>query len=139
MDSAELSSALRTVISALHKGLRKQMYSVDSYSMTEIDTIRHLMRNERLLPSELAVLAKITTQSMSQILNKMENMGIITKTRSENDKRKIYVSLTEYGRGMVKQTRCEREEWLRGQIEQKLTDDEQAMVAAILPVLRKLL
>ena len=138
MDSTELSSSLRSVVSALYKRLRKQMYSVDTYSMTEIDTIRHLVRNASLLPSELAGLARIKTQSMSQILKKLEEQGVITRTPSQDDKRKVYVSLTPFGRKMVEQTKYDREEWLKGIIDQSLTESEKELLLKALPVLYKL-
>ena len=138
MDSTELSSSLRSVVSALYKRLRKQMYSVDTYSMTEIDTIRHLVRNASLLPSELAGLARIKTQSMSQILKKLEEQGVITRTPSQDDKRKVYVSLTPFGRKMVEQTKYDREEWLKGIIDQSLQESEKELLLKVLPVLYKL-
>ncbi|MBB3187523.1 MarR family winged helix-turn-helix transcriptional regulator [Microbacter margulisiae] len=138
MDPSSLSSSLRVVISALHKGLRKQMYSVDAYSMTEIDTIRHLLRNEMLLPSELAALTRVKTQSMSQILKKLEDQGVIVRTPSQSDKRKVYISITPFGREMVNQTKYDREEWLKGVITQSLTEEERALLEKALPVLHKL-
>jgi DNA-binding MarR family transcriptional regulator len=139
MNTTELSSSLRSVISALHKGLRKQIYSVDKYSMTEIETIGHLYRCTSLLPSELASLTRIKTQSMSQILNKMEEQGIIVRTPSEDDKRKVYISLSPSGKKMVEQTRYDRDEWLKSLIEKSLTDKETEQLKKALPVLNKLI
>ena len=138
MNSAELAFSLRSVISALHKGLRKQMYSVNTYSMTEIETIGHLFRNTALLPTELAALTRIKTQSMSQILKKMEAQGIIKRTPSKDDKRKVYISLTSSGRKMVEKTKYDRDEWLKEIIEQSLTGKEQQLLEKALPVLNKL-
>jgi len=98
MDTIELASSLRSAVSNLHKGLRKQADSVKEYSMTEVETIGHLMRSVSLLPTELATLTRITTQSMSQILKKMEKQGIIKRTPSKEDKRKVYISLTPFGK-----------------------------------------
>ena len=139
MNTTELSTSLRTVISGLHKGLRKQLYSANTFSMTEIDTIRHLYHSTSLLPSELAVMTKITTQSMSQVLNKMEKHGIILRTPSETDKRKVYISLSAFGLEMVKQIKYDREEWLKSVIEKKLTPEDMELLAKALPVLHKLI
>jgi len=139
MNSSELSTSLRSVVSALHKGLRKQMYSENTYSMTEIDTIRHLFRSESLLPSELAALTRIKTQSMSQILNKLEQQGMIVRTPSNEDKRKVFISLSAAGREMVEQTKYDREEWLKNVIEKSLTKSEKEVLSKALPVLHKLI
>ena len=139
MNTTELSTSLRTVISGLHKGLRKQLYSTNAYSMTEIDTIRHLYHSTSLLPSELAVLTKIKKQSMSQILNKIEKLGLILRTPSETDKRKVYISLSAFGMEMVKKIKYDREEWLKSVIEKKLTPEDMELLAKALPALHKLI
>lgn len=138
MDIVELSSSLRTVIGTLHKGLRKQSQAVNSYSMTETETIGHLFRNISLLPTELAALTKVKTQSMSQILKNLEDNGIIKRTPSKDDLRKVYISLTAAGKKMVEKTRYERDEWLRGTIEKTLTSKELELLEKALPILNKL-
>jgi DNA-binding MarR family transcriptional regulator len=138
MDSSELASSLRLVISAIHKGLRKQISEVNTYSMTELETIGHLFKNPALLPTELAALTRITTQSMSQILAKLELQKIIKRTPSKEDKRKVYISITAVGKRMVEQTTYERDEWLKGIIEGKLTEKEKELLIKVLPVLNKL-
>jgi DNA-binding MarR family transcriptional regulator len=139
MNSSELSSSLRAVVSALHKGLRKQLYSVDAYSMTELETIRHLAKDASLLPSELATMTRIKTQSMSQILSKLEKQDVIKRTTSTEDKRKVYISLTDSGVKFVEKARYDRDEWLKEVIEKSLTEDEKKLLAEALPVLHKLI
>ena len=138
MNTKELSTSLRTVISSLHKGLRKQLYSTNAYSMTEIDTIRHLYHSTSLLPSELAALTRIKTQSMSQILNKIEKHGVILRTPSETDKRKVYISLSPFGLEMVQKIKYDKDEWLQDTIEKTLTAEEIELLEKALPLLRKL-
>lgn len=139
MNTSELSSSLRSVVSALHKGLRKQAHAVDKYSMTELETIVHLFRNPTLSPTELAMLTRVRTQSMSQILKKLEEHGIIKRTPSKDDKRKVYISLTSLGKKMVEKARYDRDEWLKGVIEQLLTDKEKKILKKAIPVLSKLI
>ncbi|HKC67632.1 MAG TPA: MarR family transcriptional regulator [Bacteroidia bacterium] len=139
MNSSELSSSLREVVGTIHKGLRKQSSAVSSYSMTETETIGHLYRNPALLPTELAALTRVKTQSMSQILAKLEEQAIIKRTPSKKDKRKVYISLTPFGKKMVLQTRYERDEWLKDIIETSLTEKEKELLVKVLPVLNKLI
>ena len=139
MDIIELSSLLRESVSGLHKRLRKQMNSVNVYSMTEIETIAHLARNTSLLPTELASLTRITTQSMSQILKKFEDAGIVARTPSKEDKRKVYISITTAGKRIVEQARYDKDEWLKKAIEQSLTEKEKKLLVKVLPLLNKLM
>ena len=138
MNNKELSSALRSAVSTLHKGLRKQIYSVNSYSMTELETIGLLNRNGMLLPSELAARTRVKNQSMSQILNKLDEQGVIKRTPSKEDKRKVYISLSSQGKQLVEQTRYDRDEWLRSVIEQTLSEKERELLARSIPILNKL-
>jgi DNA-binding MarR family transcriptional regulator len=139
MDTAELSSSLRSVVSNLHKGLRKQADSVKEYSMTEIETIGHLARSSSLLPTELAALTRVKTQSMSQILKKLEEQGVIKRAPSKEDKRKVYISLTSFGKKMVEKVKYDKDEWLKGAIEKSLTDKEKELLLKTLSILNKLI
>jgi DNA-binding MarR family transcriptional regulator len=139
MNLSELSSLLRESVSGLHKRLRKQSQAVKSYSMTETETIGHLFRNSELLPTELAALTRVKTQSMSQILKKLEEEGIIKRTPSKEDKRKVFISLTGSGKKMVEKTKYERDEWLREAIEKALTEKERELLINALPILNKLI
>ena len=139
MDTIKLASSLRSVVGALHKGLRKRSSMVKKFSMTEMETVGHLSRNQKLFPSELAALTRITTQSMSQILSKMEKLELINRTPSQDDKRKVYISLTVRGKKMVDETLYERDEWLKNEIEQTLSSKEKEILEKALPVLNKLL
>ena len=138
MDIAELSSSLRSVISSLHKGLRKRMNAANTYSMTEMETIAHLARSSALLPTTLASLTRVKTQTMSQIIKKLEMQGIIKRTPSGDDKRKIFISLTTRGKKWVENTKYERDEWLKKAIEKSLSGKEREALVKVLPILNKL-
>jgi DNA-binding MarR family transcriptional regulator len=106
--------------------------------MTELETIGFIARNNDILASELASLTRITTQSMSQILKKFETQGLIARTGSPDDKRKMHISLTPAGEKLVKQNRYERDAFLQKRIETLLTDKEVALLEKVVPILDKL-
>jgi DNA-binding MarR family transcriptional regulator len=139
MHNSQLAPALRTVVSNLHKSLRRQMPVTGTYSMTEIETIALLLRNERMLPSELASLTRVKTQSMSQIINKLEANQVIKRTPSKTDKRKVYISLTASGKKMIERNIYERDERLGKAIEEALDKKEKELLQKAVVVLNKLL
>ena len=139
MNTIELSSSLRTVVAALHKELRKQISLVCTYSMTELETVSLLIRHTSLLPSELAALTRVKTQSMSQILKKLEKDGVIQKTACKEDGRKTYISLTSFGKKMVEKTKDDKDQWLKKSIEKSLTNEEIELLKSALPLLNKLI
>ena len=138
MNTTTLASALRQAVSGIYKGLRKNMSSVAGCSMTEIETVGHIARHQRIQPTELATLTRITPQSMSQILTAMEKIGIVQKAPDTEDKRKVYVSLTTAGHDLLEQTRYERDEWLKKSIEETLAKEEMDTLAKAIPILNKL-
>lgn len=139
MDALELSTSLRTAVTSMHKLLRRQSALVSEYSLTERETIGCLLRNPRLLPTELASLTRVKTQSMSHILKKLEQQGIIERTPSKEDKRKVYISITAIGKKTVQKARREWDEWLKGVIEGSLSEKEKDVLARAVPLLNKLI
>jgi DNA-binding MarR family transcriptional regulator len=142
MDTFDLASALRGAVSDLHKRLRKQSYSVagsaSNFSITEQTTLSYLFRDGSLYPSELADINRIKKQSMSQVLNNLEEAKMIRRVVSKEDKRKVAISLTAHGKKTVEQARFERDEWLAGAVRQVLQEKEIRILEAAIPLLQKI-
>jgi len=137
--NTHLASALRTATSHLFKRLRQQINTIDNLSITEITTLSNLYNHQPLFPSQMAEMVKIKAQSMSQIINKLEEAKLIIRIPSETDKRKIAVSLSPYGKEMVDQTRHERDEWLNEAIEHCLTAADKKLLLQAVALMDKLI
>jgi DNA-binding MarR family transcriptional regulator len=120
----ELASELRGLLARLIKKLRKESVTGQKLSLTERSTMSTLYQQKQMLPSELASSEKITNQSMSQILNHLLELGYITRTPSDTDKRKVLISLTESGEKTLLQVRAERNEWLAKAISDSCDEEE---------------
>ena len=120
----ELASELRGLFGRLIKKLRKESVTGQKLSLTERSTLSTLYQQRQMLPSELASSEKITNQSMSQILNHLLELGYITRTASDTDKRKVLISLTESGEKTLLQVRAERNEWLAKAISDSCDEEE---------------
>jgi DNA-binding MarR family transcriptional regulator len=135
MGDIEFASDLRAAIVRLIKKMRKESPSGMHLSLTERSTMSMLSQNKAMLPSELAASEMITTQSMSQVLNHLSELGYITRTASEIDKRKVHISLSELGEQTLKKFRHERDEWMANAIANSCTADEQELLKqAIVPL-----
>ncbi|MGZ3763207.1 MAG: MarR family winged helix-turn-helix transcriptional regulator [Mucilaginibacter sp.] len=134
----QLASDLRTVITRLVKKLRKESVTGQQLSLTERSTMSLLYQHKQLLPSELASMEKITNQSMSQILNYLLELGYITRTASDTDKRKAIISLTDKGETTLLQMRNERDMWLARAIRGTCNDQEEELLKEIIGTLTKL-
>src|SRR4051812_10563503 len=138
LDDIKIASELRTVISRLNKVLRRETSNKEGLSLTERSTLFIIYQNTIVLPSELAAIEKVTSQSMSQIINKLLNLGYINKTDSIQDKRKTLITLTSGGKEIVERIKKEREEWLANTINAKITTEEKEILAKSIDVLQKL-
>ena len=135
--SGPLASELRTVITRLMKKLRVKSTTGEKLSLTERSTIALLDQHNELLPNELAAMEKITTQSMSQILNHLLELGYITRRISKTDKRKSIITLSKTGQNILYKVRNERDEWLNKALQEACSGKEQEMLRrAIVPLTR---
>ena len=134
----KIAAELRTVVSRLMKVLRRETSNEERLSLTERSTLFLVHTNAMVLPSELAAIEKVTSQSMSQILNKLIKLDYINKTSSTADKRKTYITLTPTGKQIVERIKKEREEWLANTINAKITVEEKEILAKSIDILTKL-
>jgi DNA-binding MarR family transcriptional regulator len=133
--SSELAADLRMVITRLVKKLRTKSITGSKLSLTERSTIALLDQHKELLPSELAAMEKITTQSMSQILNNLLMLGYIHRRISKTDKRKSIITLSKAGQEVLFKLRHERQEWLNKALQETCSAKEQeALRRAIAPL-----
>jgi len=133
-----IASELRPVLARLNRKLRKLSPSNTLLSQTERSILVLLEQQNYLLSAELAVLEKITPQSMGALLNHLDELKLISKTASENDKRKIHVSLSAKGKEMLEQVRYERDEWLSKAIAEVCTEQEKLILKEAIGPLTKL-
>ncbi|HXS35593.1 MAG TPA: MarR family transcriptional regulator [Flavipsychrobacter sp.] len=136
-DNLQLASELRTVVSRLVKKLKK-ISTAEGLSLTERSTLVLLDQHRELLPSELAAIEKITTQSMSQILNHLLELGYINRKSSKTDKRKVIISLSKAGQNVINKTRSERDEWLSKALAEACSAKERDMLRNLLVPLTRL-
>ncbi len=134
----QLASDIRTTTSRLLKQFRKQS-SVVPVSMTEQTTLSLIDQHVKILASELAIIERVTAQSMSQIINHLQELGFVQKNTSKEDKRKIYISLTKKGKGTLATMRTVRVEWLANALDKSLSTDEKSLLEKAMTVLQKLL
>ena len=137
-DTRHLAAELRTVVSRLVKKLRSHSQMHSAMSLTERSVVKLLAQHQQLLPSELAAQEKVTTQSISQILSHLSELGYITRQPSTTDKRKVFIALSAAGQALVPAVRHETDEWLHQALQKSCSAEELASLQQALPTLTKL-
>src|ERR1700761_1428445 len=117
----EVAIALRTAVARLVKLMRRETDNEAQLSLTERSALGSLYPDNRLTPSDIARAEKVTTQSMSQVINHLVELNYISRNPDETDKRKTILTLTHAGRDRVERARKEKQEWLARVLHEKTT------------------
>jgi DNA-binding MarR family transcriptional regulator len=133
----EVAASLRSTVTRLIRQLRKQNISSD-FSNAELLTMGLLDQHGKLLPSELAEMERISAQAISQIVNRLAEVGCVDRVADETDRRKLVISLTEKGTQHLYETRRIKEEWLVKAMEHLFSAEELVLIEAFLPLLQRL-
>lgn len=133
----EIASKLRIIITRLVKVIKTEVNSDECLSLTERSTLSLICQNERILASELALKEKVSSQAMSQIINKLLLNNLILKMPSTEDKRKIFISVSAKGNEYLDSKRSKSQEWLAKSISEKLADSEKGTLLKAIEILTK--
>lgn len=67
-------------------------------------TLRYMNRVGTCTSSELAEVFNVKKSAITAIINRMWEKGLIQRTRDENDRRVVYLTLTDKGKELFRQT-----------------------------------
>ena len=135
----EVAILLRTTIQRLVKLMRRETRNEAQLSLTERSTLSVLYPQVTLAPSDIARMEKVTTQSMSQVVNHLVELNFVSRTPDEVDKRKTMLRLTDAGRARVEQGRQEKQEWLAKMLNRSVTPQEKEVLLESINILYKLI
>ena len=135
----EIATSLRTTIGRLVKLMRRETRNESQLSLTERSTMGLLYPDSGLAPTEIARIEKVTTQSMSQVINHLVELEYISRTPSDDDKRKTILRLTDAGRRRVESARQEKAEWLAQMLYQRISPQEKEILMESINILAKII
>ena len=122
--------ALRRVIRAtdLHS---KQLIKTAKVTAPQLLLMQAIQHQEAAIISELAQTVSLSQATVTSILDRLEQRGLVVRQRSVQDKRKVHIHLTDAGLGILKSAPTA----LQHQFVEKfavLHDWEQSMIIASL-------
>jgi DNA-binding MarR family transcriptional regulator len=85
----------------------------------------------------LSELERVTPPSMSRTVGALESDGLVTRTTSPDDGRKVLIEVTPAGRAIVRETKRRRAAWF-STVLAALSDDQRSALDAAAPILRRL-
>ncbi len=138
--NAGLASAMRISVTRLARRLRAERQSEGlepDLSDTQLAALAALERHSAMTPGELADHEKVQPPSMTRVITVLEERGLVIRAPHASDRRQVVLTVTEYGREVVQQSRRLREAWLAKRL-RELTPQERAALRAAAPILEKL-
>jgi DNA-binding MarR family transcriptional regulator len=109
--AALLAAALRDSITRLNRRLR-QARPVGDLTMSQLSALTSLELGGALTPRELADMERVQPPTLTKIVAKLEERGLVQRTPHPSDGRQVILAPTEAGRRVVDEHTRVRDEWL---------------------------
>jgi DNA-binding MarR family transcriptional regulator len=132
----ELAGHLRLVIARAARRLRQEAGVELSPSLTA--ALATVGRHGPLTPSELAARERIQRPTATRLLARLEDEGLIARTRDPHDKRSSLVAVTDTGRALLDELRTRKTAFLVDRLE-GLDADERAVLDRAADILERML
>ena len=116
----------------------RQLTAGRSISVGKIGVLAYLSKHGQTSASTLAAAEKISPQAIANAVRELESLGLVVRTPDEQDRRRIWIELTDAGRERLAQERSQGLDWLEQAIAERLTDEEKKTLDSVVPILRKL-
>jgi DNA-binding MarR family transcriptional regulator len=126
--------ALLLAYNAAMRAIDAELVRAHAIPLTWYDVLLELnaTADRRLRMQELADQVVLSRTRVSRLVDDIAAAGLVTKTRSEDDRRVVWATITERGRAELKATAPLYLRGIRTHFASHLTTDEQALVAAAL-------
>jgi DNA-binding MarR family transcriptional regulator len=106
----------------------------DGLTIAQVRALFALDQSEAATAGEIAETARLSPASVTAMLDDLERDGIVTRVRSDTDRRRVLVTLTEEGRTVLKRR---RRIWLK-RWDTAMTDIPERDLEAAAEVLRRI-
>jgi DNA-binding MarR family transcriptional regulator len=125
----ELAKMLREAIQRLNRRVR-QTRAVGDLTSSQLSALTSLQLAGALTPRELADVERVQPPTMTKIVGKLEERGLVVRTPHPTDGRQVILAATEQGRAMFAQFEQARNEWLAAQLAALSADDQDVLARA---------
>jgi DNA-binding MarR family transcriptional regulator len=131
----DLAAMLRDAITRLNRRVR-QARPVGDLTFSQLSALTSLQLAGALTPRELADVERVQPPTMTKIVGKLEDRGLVVRTPHPTDGRQVILAPTEQGRAVYAQFEQARNEWLAGHLAQ-LTPSERDTLARAAEIMQQ--
>jgi len=124
--AAPLAGMLRDAIMRLNRRMR-QARPLGDLTLTQISALTSLGLAGALTPRELAEHERVQPPTMTKIIAKLEDRGLVQRTPHPTDGRQVVLHATEAGRAAVADQRRAGDAWLAKALAELPPDDRETL------------
>lgn len=126
---AQLATLLRDAITRLNRRVR-QARPVGDLTVTQLSALTSLRMAGALTPRELADIERVQPPTMTKIVAKLEERGLVRRAPHPTDGRQVILSATEEGCAVLVQLERARDEWLARRLAELTPADRDTLLRA---------
>ena len=131
-----VADRLRPTLLQLARELRRE--KIAGVSPHQVGLLVSIKYAPGVTVGDLAAEERVSTAAMSKRVSRLERDGLVTRTQSDADRRRVGLTLTEEGQRVLRRVRSRRTAWLASRLD-TLSPDELAAVGAAVTALGHLL
>src|SRR3954451_6553343 len=135
MDETELAARLRLVLVALVRQLRSQ--NGPELTAGRASALASISKHGPLTVGELAERERVSSPMITKMAKSLEELGLVTRTPSDQDKRVTELAVTAEGRRRLEHNRTRKNAWLAQRLRTLDAADLEAL-EAVLPVIERI-
>jgi len=131
--SAELANELRPIVVRLARELRKETAQL-GVTGGQVTLLWQISEHPGIGLRALAELEGIATPTVSGLVDRLQRARLVSRVRSETDRRRVGLTITPAGRRLLVAVRVRRTVWLTERLEHLDPGARRAIEAAISPL-----
>ena len=131
-----LASTLRLAVLRLARRMRIERADT-SLTLSQFAALATVERDGPLSPGELAAREKVQPPSMTRLVARLEELGLVLRSPHPTDRRQVLLTLSEAGAALIHEERRRRDVWLAQRLAE-LSPDEVQILGQAAAVLDKL-
>jgi DNA-binding MarR family transcriptional regulator len=122
----QLAALLPDSINRLNRRLRRAR-PVGDLTVTQLSALTSLELGGALTPRELADAERVQPPTMTKIVSKLEERGLVQRSPHPTDGRQVILAPTETGRALLAEHRRARHAWLAKRLAELTADERETL------------
>lgn len=136
VEAMAVADSLRPTLLRLGRELRRE--KIAGVSPQQVGLLVAIKYAPGITVGELATSERVSTAAMSKRVSRLERDGLVARTQSESDRRRVGLTLTDDGQRTLRRVRSRRTAWLASRLSSLSAAELAAVGAAAEPLARLL-